>query len=155
MISFVLFPQASQPRMNFCIFELVCYTRHTSTVLTCRENHTWHLPTLTRKKMLRVHVCTAVHRERVCLIWPWVTADLISTSPSGLQVYSSQFGRRTFTFSQTLSALFQALVLMLLPFPDFWRITGKFQWKSKILYPAGMYFINYFNIVQVTRFAEE
>ena len=95
-----------------------------------------------------------IYRKRMCLICPWVTADLISNSPSGLQIYSSQLGRRTFTFSQTLSALFQALLLMLLPFLDFWRITRKFQGKSKILHPAGMYFINYFDIVQVTRFSK-
>ena len=159
MISFVLFSQASQPSMNFYILELAYYTRHMATVLTCIENYTWYVPILRRKIMLEymiwVQCIVEVHRERVCLIWPWVTADLISNSPSGLQVYSSQFERRTFTFSQVLSVFSQALLIMLLPFLDFWRITREFQRKSKILYPAGMYLINYFDMVQVTWFSKE
>ena len=69
--------------------------------------------------MIWVQHIIKIHRERVCLIWPWVMADLISNSPSGLQVYSSQFERRTFTFSQTLSVLSQALLLLLLTFYRF------------------------------------
>ena len=61
MISFVLFRQALQPSMNLSISELVCYTRHMGTVLTCIENYTWHVPSLTRKKMLGVHDLSAVH----------------------------------------------------------------------------------------------
>lgn len=82
------------------------------------------------------------------------TCDPISNSPSGLQICSSQcqFGKRTFTFSQTFSALFQAFLLMLSPFLDFWRITRKFQRESKILYPTGIHFIKYFDMVQITRF---
>ena len=53
MISFVLFRQALQPSMNLSISELVCYTRHMATVLTCIENYTWHVPILTRKKKCR------------------------------------------------------------------------------------------------------
>ena len=61
MISFVLFRQALQPSMNLSISELVCYTRHMATVLTCIENYTWPVPILTRKKMLGVHDLSAVH----------------------------------------------------------------------------------------------
>ena len=70
--------------------------------------------------MIWVQHIIEMHGERVCLIGPWVTADLISNSPFGIQnlIYSSQFGR-TFTFSQTLSVLSQALLLLLLTFYRF------------------------------------
>ena len=61
MISFVLFRQALQPSMNLSISELICYTRHMGTVLTCIENYTWHVPSLTRKKNVGLHDLSATH----------------------------------------------------------------------------------------------
>ena len=107
MISFVLFSQASQPRMNFCILELVCYTRHMGTVLTCIENYMWHVPILRRKIMLGVHDLSAVHywdawgkgvfNMALSYCWPnfkfslWFTSIFKSIWKKNLHFFASTF----------------------------------------------------------------
>ena len=96
MISFVLFPQTSQPRMNFSISELVCYTRHMGTVLTCLENYTWHVPILTRKNKVRStwSECSTLLRYigKGCVKFSlWFTSIFKSVWKKNLHFFTNRF----------------------------------------------------------------